>query len=172
MQGELHVVYMGTLAASSDHNTSCLAGPSSKRRNDSLPNVYRHGSSLLENFDGYKLYVLSMLLVVTKYKYYINELAKQIENIKKLGEILTPFSFKISPCLCSIALSCMYTSGVSRKFPRVRPKFCHNHVTSQINYVESAEGTIILGWSRGMPWKTLAKLLRKLRIFVHSESKF
>ena len=41
-------------------------------------------------------------------------------------------------------------SGVRRTFPRGRPKFRHNRVTSQINFRGSAEGTTILGASGGM----------------------
>ena len=46
-----------------------------------------------------------------------------------------------------------------------------NRVTSQINFMESAEDTNILGWSGGMPRENFAKLHLKIRIFVHSECK-
>ena len=62
-------------------------------------------------------------------------------------------------------------SGIRRKFLR-GPKFCHNCVTSQINFKGSAVGTNILGWSGDMPRKNFAKLSLKIRIFLHSGSKF
>ena len=64
------------------------------------------------------------------------------------------------------------SSGVRRKFPRGWPKFSHNRVMSQINFMGSAEDTTIRGWSGGMPRENFAKLHVKLRIFVHSGSKF
>ena len=48
-----------------------------------------------------------------------------------------------------------YISGVSIKFPIGGPKFRLNRVTSQINFMRSAEGTIILKWPGGMPGKIL-----------------
>ena len=53
-------------------------------------------------------------------------------------------------CLNESVVAMMPTSGVRRKFPR-RPYFRHNHVTSQINFMGSAEVTTILGWSGGIP---------------------
>ena len=41
-------------------------------------------------------------------------------------------------------------------------KFRHNRVTSQINFMESAEGTIILGWSGGISRKNFAELHLKI----------
>jgi len=61
--------------------------------------------------------------------------------------------------------------GVRRKFPR-GAKFRHNCVTSQINFRGSAEGTTILGLSGGMRREKFAKLHLKIRVFVHSGSKF
>ena len=52
------------------------------------------------------------------------------------------------------------------------PKFGHNCVTSQIDFMGSAEGTTILGWFGGMPRKNFAKLHPRIRIFVHSGNKF
>jgi len=63
------------------------------------------------------------------------------------------------------------TSGVRRQFPR-GGKFRHNRVTSQINFRGSAEGTTILGGPGACPRENLAKLHLKIRIFVHSGSKF
>ena len=40
------------------------------------------------------------------------------------------------------------------------------------NQMGSAEGTTILGWSEVMPQKNFAKLHLKIRIFMHSGSKF
>jgi len=51
-------------------------------------------------------------------------------------------------------------SGVRRKFPR-GDKFCHNCVTSQINFGPGA-----------CTRKNFAKLHLKIRIFVHSGSTF
>jgi len=51
-------------------------------------------------------------------------------------------------------------------------KFRHNRVTSQINFRGSAEGTAILGGPGACPRKNFAKLHLKIRIFVHSGSKF
>jgi len=62
-------------------------------------------------------------------------------------------------------------SGVRRKFPG-GGKFCHNRVTSQINFRGSAEGTIILERPKACLRENFAKLHLKLRIFVHSGSKF
>ena len=39
-------------------------------------------------------------------------------------------------------------------------KFCHT-VTSQINFMASAEDKTIVVWSEGMPQKNFAKLLKK-----------
>jgi len=52
------------------------------------------------------------------------------------------------------------------------PSLRHNRVTSQINFRKSGESTTILGGSGGMPWENFAKLHLKIRIFVHSGSKF
>ena len=51
-------------------------------------------------------------------------------------------------------------------------KFRHNRVTSQINFRGSAEGTPILGGPRPCPRENFGKLHLKIRIFVHSGSKF
>jgi len=51
-------------------------------------------------------------------------------------------------------------------------KFRYNHVTSQFNFRGSAEGTTILGGPGGKPQENFAKLHLKIRIFVHSGSKF
>ena len=61
--------------------------------------------------------------------------------------------------------------GVRRKFPR-GASFRHNRVTSKINFRGSAEGTTILGGSGAYPQENFAKLDLKIRIFVHSGSKF
>jgi len=45
-------------------------------------------------------------------------------------------------------------------------------VTSRINFRGSAEGTTILGCTGACPRKKFAKLQLKIRIFVHSGSKF
>ena len=63
-------------------------------------------------------------------------------------------------------------SGVRRKFPRGDTKFRHNRVTSQINFRGSAEGTTILGGGGACSRENFAKLRLKIRIFVHSGSKF
>ena len=57
-------------------------------------------------------------------------------------------------------------------FPRGRPSFRHNRVTSQINFRESAKGTTILGGPGACPRENFGKLNLKMRIFVHSGSKF
>ena len=62
-------------------------------------------------------------------------------------------------------------SGVRRKLLR-GPKFRHNCVTSQITPIGSAESTTIPGRSGGMPRKNFARLHLKIRIFLHSGSKF
>ena len=62
-------------------------------------------------------------------------------------------------------------SGVRRKFPR-GGKFRNNRVTSQINFRGSAEDTTILGDPGLCPLENFAKLHLKIRIFVHSGSKF
>jgi len=62
-------------------------------------------------------------------------------------------------------------SGVRRKFPR-GGKFRNNRVTSQISFRGSAEDTTILGDPGARPLENFAKLHLKIRIFVHSGSKF
>ena len=52
-------------------------------------------------------------------------------------------------------------SGVRRKFPRGGPEFRNDRMTSQINFMKSAKGTTILGWSGDMPRKHFAKLHQK-----------
>jgi len=64
------------------------------------------------------------------------------------------------------------TSGARRKFPWGGAKFRHNRVTSQINFRWSSEGTTILGGSGACPRENFVKLHLKIRIFVHSGSKF
>jgi len=51
-------------------------------------------------------------------------------------------------------------------------KFRRNRVTSQINFSGSAEGTTILGDPGACPRENFAKFHLKIRIFVHSGSKF
>jgi len=51
-------------------------------------------------------------------------------------------------------------------------KFRHDRITSQINFRGSAEGTTILGGPVACPGENFAKLHLKIRIFVHSGSKF
>jgi len=51
-------------------------------------------------------------------------------------------------------------------------KFCHNRVTSQINFRGSAEGTTILEGPSTCPQEHFAKLHLKMHIFMHSGSKF
>ena len=53
----------------------------------------------------------------------------------------------------------------------VRRKFLGAKVSLKINFMGSAEGTTILGWSKSMPRKNFAKLHLKIRIFMHSEGK-
>jgi len=61
-----------------------------------------------------------------------------------------------------------HTQKISERVLKCR----HNRVTSQINFRGSAEGTTIL-WDPGAcPQENFAKLLLKIRIFVHFESKF
>jgi len=67
---------------------------------------------------------------------------------------------------------CFLVSGVSRKFPRGEAKFRHNRVTSQTNFRGNDESTTIVGESGGILRINFAKLYLKLRIFVHSGSKF
>jgi len=50
--------------------------------------------------------------------------------------------------------------------------FRHNYVTSQINFRGSAEGTTILGAPAACLREKFEKLHLKIRIFVHSGSKF
>ena len=57
-------------------------------------------------------------------------------------------------------------SGVRRKFPR------GGKVSSQINFRGSAEGTTILRGPGACSQVNFAKLHLKIRIFVHSASKF
>ena len=59
-------------------------------------------------------------------------------------------------------------SGVRRKFPKGRNKVSHN----RHNFMGSAEGTTIQRRPGGMPRKNFAKLHLKMRILVHSGSKF
>ena len=61
-------------------------------------------------------------------------------------------------------------SGVRRKFAR-GAKFRHNHVTSQINFMGTAEGMTILGWSGGMSLCSLflLKLLESDFSFLRAE---
>jgi len=66
---------------------------------------------------------------------------------------------------------CIAHSGVGRKFPR-GGKFRHNHVTSQINFRGSSEGTTILGGSGDMPPGNCAKLHLKIRILCILEASF
>ena len=71
--------------------------------------------------------------------------------------------------MCSqISFFAMYAVAYAESF-RGGPKFWHNRVTSQIN-LGSAESTIIIGWSGGMPQKNFAKLHLKIRIFVPVKS--
>ena len=65
----------------------------------------------------------------------------------------------------------MFPKGEPHSHSERWAKVCHNRMTSQINYMWSAEDTTILGWSGDMPRKNFAKLFRKIRIFVDSESK-
>jgi len=51
-------------------------------------------------------------------------------------------------------------------------KFRRNRVTSQITFRGSVEGTTILGSPGACPRENFAKLHVKIRIFVHSGSKF
>jgi len=51
-------------------------------------------------------------------------------------------------------------------------KFRHNRVTSQINFRGSTEGTTIPRGPGACPRESFAKLHLKIRIFVHSGSKF
>ena len=44
-----------------------------------------------------------------------------------------------------------YGQWRTQKVSEGGPKFRHNRVTSQINFIGSAEGTTVLEWSRGMP---------------------
>jgi len=60
----------------------------------------------------------------------------------------------------------------TQKISEVRAKFRHNRVTSQINFRGSSDDTTILGVTKAYPWENLAKLHVKIRIFVHSGSKF
>ena len=70
-----------------------------------------------------------------------------------------------------VAVSILTANGVRRKYPGWG-KFRHNRVTSQINFRGSAEGTTIIGGPGAYPWENFAKLHLKIRIFVHSGSKF
>jgi len=65
----------------------------------------------------------------------------------------------------------MIVQGCTQKISE-GAKFRHSRVTSQINFRGSAEGTTILGGPGACPRKNLAKLHLKIRIFVHSGSKF
>jgi len=60
----------------------------------------------------------------------------------------------------------------TQKISAERAKFRHNHVMSQINFRESAEGTTILGGPGACPREIFVKSHLKVRIFVHSGSKF
>jgi len=51
-------------------------------------------------------------------------------------------------------------------------KFRHIRVTSQINVKGSAEGTTILRGPGACPRENFAKLHLKMRVFMHSGSKF
>jgi len=64
------------------------------------------------------------------------------------------------------------TSGVRRKFPRGGAKFCHNRVTSQINFRGSAEGMTILGSAEACPRENFAKLHQKYAFFCILEASF
>jgi len=64
------------------------------------------------------------------------------------------------------SLQIMAITGVRRKFPR------GGQVSSQINFRGSAEGTTIVGGPGACSWENFVKLHLKIRIFVHSGSKF
>ena len=60
----------------------------------------------------------------------------------------------------------------TQKISEREAKFRHNCVTSQINFRGSVEGTTILGGPEACPRENFANLHLKIRIFVHSGSKF
>jgi len=66
----------------------------------------------------------------------------------------------------------IYIQWRAQKISEGRGKFRHNRVTSQINFRGSAEGSTILGGPEACPRENFAKLHLKIRIFVHSGSKF
>ena len=66
---------------------------------------------------------------------------------------------------------CVGFNGLRRKFPR-RVKFRHNGTTSQTNFRGSAEGTTILEGPGACHQENFAKLHLKIRIVVHSGSRF
>jgi len=67
---------------------------------------------------------------------------------------------------------CTTSSGVCRKFLRGRNKFRHNRVKSQINLRGGAKGATTVGGLGACPQENFAKVHLKIRIFVHSGSKF
>ena len=52
-----------------------------------------------------------------------------------------------------LCLQMTYKQWRTQKVSKGLPWFRHNRVTSQINFIWSAEGTTILGWSAGMAWE-------------------
>jgi len=66
----------------------------------------------------------------------------------------------------------VYHQWHMQKISEGEAKFRHNRVVSQINFRGSVKGTTILWGLGACPRENFTKLHLKIRIFVHSASKF